>query len=249
MRGEFVEALRLAQEVEQVGEDAADLHLEGLGWQGQAWALWHTGQTDAALRLGEQANAAFRAIPDYASLVLTEALCARCQLRDGHLAQALGMLQEAARLIDEHKLRGFYRPPVFNGLAEVRLPAAKQGAGDALREAGRACRRAIQEASLSREAVAMAYRLQGRFEWHNQRQRAARAAWEHSLAAAEQVGAVYELGRTHLEMGTRLHDPTHVEQAREIFARLGAKHDLRAAAAALSAWRPHATTPAQATGR
>jgi hypothetical protein len=38
--------------------------------------------------------------------------------------------------------------------------------------------------------------------------------------------ATYEMGRTYLEMGERLGDSSSIEQARALFAQIGAKWDL-----------------------
>jgi hypothetical protein len=40
------------------------------------------------------------------------------------------------------------------------------------------------------------------------------------------MGMRYELGMTHLEMGQRLKDRGHLEQAEKIFADIGAEFDL-----------------------
>ena len=49
-----------------------------------------------------------------------------------------------------------------------------------------------------------------------------------------EMGQPYDLGRTHLEMGQRLGDRAHLEQAATLFADIGAEWDLRRARGSLA---------------
>jgi hypothetical protein len=79
-----------------------------------------------------------------------------------------------------------------------------------------------------------AVRLQGRYEWLRGRRKAARRWWQCSLALAEKLGARYELGMTHLEIGERLGDRAHLESAEARLIETGTQEDLVRAQALLA---------------
>jgi len=71
-----------------------------------------------------------------------------------------------------------------------------------------------------------ALRLRGRYAWLRGKPEAARRWWEKSLAVAKKLGARYEAGATHLDLGQRFGDRAHLEEAQRIFTELGAQRDL-----------------------
>ena len=75
--------------------------------------------------------------------------------------------------------------------------------------------------------------LQGKYEWLMGRLSFAEEWWQKSLKAAGEMGMRYDLGMTHLEMGKRLKDRSHLEQAEKIFTEIGAEFDLAQARSAL----------------
>jgi len=83
-----------------------------------------------------------------------------------------------------------------------------------------------------------AWLYQGWYHWLDNKPAKAREAWRKSLAAAEHLKMPYEQGRVHFEIGRRLDLATaerleHLNQAIEIFTRLGATYDARCAQEAL----------------
>jgi len=85
---------------------------------------------------------------------------------------------------------------------------------------------ALRWAKFLRPAKPEALRLQGRYVWLKANTAQAQSWWAKSLAEAETLGMPYELGPTHLEMGQRLGERTHLAKAEAIFDQLGAERDL-----------------------
>jgi hypothetical protein len=71
-----------------------------------------------------------------------------------------------------------------------------------------------------------AMRMKGTYEWLKGRLSSAEKWWQRSLKRAEELGMSYELGMTHLEMGQRLNDRSHLQKAEAIFTEIGAEFDL-----------------------
>ena len=67
---------------------------------------------------------------------------------------------------------------------------------------------------------------QGTCEWLNDRPAPANKWWKQSLRITEEIGMRYRLGMTHLEMGRRLQDRSHLAKAEKIFIEIGAEFDL-----------------------
>jgi hypothetical protein len=66
----------------------------------------------------------------------------------------------------------------------------------------------------------------GVFVWLNSKPESAQKWWQRSLALAQELEERYVLGLTHLEMGQRLGERAHVEQAEKILGQVGACLDL-----------------------
>ena len=90
----------------------------------------------------------------------------------------------------------------------------------------RACKAAFKLSKAYRLFLAEAERLSGTIHWLRGRPGAARESWEHSLDVARELEVHYELGLTHLEMGWRLKDQSHLERAEAILSESGASWHL-----------------------
>jgi hypothetical protein len=77
-------------------------------------------------------------------------------------------------------------------------------------------------------------RLQSTYKWLQGKPAAAQKRWNRSLALAKELGQRYDLAITHLEMGQRLNERPHLEQAEVILAEIGAQWDLSRAWKALA---------------
>ena len=238
--GNFTNSTELAREVIRVGTDSGDFHI--LAWglhHGQGLTQWSAGLLDVEETINhlQRTVELFKVIPDYLHLSWALADLGQCYLHQGKLPQALEVLEEAHSFITKHGLRGYSVTEARNGLAGAYLAVAEQAPGTErakwLKKAAHACRVALRQGKIDRSGLPEATRLQGRYEWLRGKYKAAQQWWQRSLAIAEESGMHYELGMTHLEMGDRLNDRTHLEQAETILAEIGAKWDLRRAKDAL----------------
>jgi hypothetical protein len=137
---------------------------------------------------------------------------------------AIAVLQEGRRLVDERRLRGSWCSDVHNGEAEVlvvqveRSEERQRAQGLALLR--RVCQAAEQRARAYRLNLPQALRLRGTYEWLQKRREPAMAWWGRSLAAAEQIGIPYERAQAHLEIGRRTKDEEHLAHGRAILQAL-----------------------------
>ena len=109
--------------------------------------------------------------------------------------------------------------PLILGLAELYLARGE------LKMARRACREALKQCRLFRPGLPDAFRLYGSYEWLRGKPVAAMRSWQRSLALAEKQEQRYDAGIIHLEMGERLNDRAHLEQAEKILGKIGAGQD------------------------
>ena len=172
----------------------------------------------------------FHAVPDYMHVAMAGGDLGQCYLRQGRLQQAVTMLEESCQLIAERGLHGLYLTPPLNGLAEAYVLAAEQAQEterpDWLKKARPACQAALKQGKANRGGLPEAMRLQGRYEWLNSKPESAQKWWQRSLVLAQELKERYELGLTHLEMGQRLGERAHVEQAEKILEQVGACLDV-----------------------
>jgi hypothetical protein len=154
------------------------------------------------------------------------------------MEQALSTLQATQKVYLEHGSLWTLTIDLRSGLAEAYLLATEQSnradRADWLEKAKHACRIALKQGKVYRGGLPDAMRLRGRYEWLRGKPAAARRWWQRSLALAEELGQRYDLGLTHLEMGRRMGERTHLERAKAILSELGAEWDLAQAREALS---------------
>ncbi len=167
-------------------------------------------------------------VSDYIGQVEANGELGLCYLRQGHLEQALSVLEPAHQLMQDKNLVGHQSIPCLIGLTAAYLASAeadKPQQGAWLKKAARMCRAALRQSCTCRPWLPHALRLQGQYEWLKGKTQKAQRHWQESLEIATEMGARYEAGMTHLEMGRYLRDRVHLEQARDIFAALEAKWD------------------------
>jgi tetratricopeptide (TPR) repeat protein len=162
--------------------------------------------------------------------VFASGVLGRCHLRQGNVDQALTLLGQSCQLIRSHRLRGFSCAPAWISLAQAYLLASEQAEKPyrayTLKKARQACRAALAQEKFDRGSRVAACRMQGLYEWLRGKSKPAQKWWQRSLEAAKALGARYELGLTHLEMGKCLRDAAHLKQAEMIFMEMEAKFDL-----------------------
>ncbi len=230
LQANFPASLEVSKEIVAVGQEMADHQVWGWGLHGWGWTLWHTGAFDEAVQHLREAVEFYGAVPDYPAVAEAMSDLGRCYLRQGRLSEALAALEDSNRLIAERGLRGVVCTRPRMGLAEAYLAVVEQAGGQeretALKRAHHACRLALKQSRIDRGSVATAWRLRGSCEWFRGNGGAAQKWWHRSMAAAERLGARYELGLAHLEMGRWPGDRAHLERAAEIFSEVGAQFDL-----------------------
>jgi tetratricopeptide (TPR) repeat protein len=92
-----------------------------------------------------------------------------------------------------------------------------------MRDARRACHRALRCARQMPGWLAEALRLHGTSDWLSGDQASAQKRWRESISVAEKFSYPIERARTLLEIGHRTGDIDLIEQASEVFRQTGAK--------------------------
>jgi tetratricopeptide (TPR) repeat protein len=231
LRGDMARALAQAQEMIRVGQDGADSQVLAWGSECLGSVQWRAGLAteEETVRYLQRAIELYQAIPDYSGLAETHGELGQCYLRYGKPHEALPILEEGQRLIARHGVTSAFVMSAFHGLAWAYLALAEQATGAErarwLRKAGRACRAASKNSKGDRGSLPGTLRWQGRYEWLRGKREPALRCWQRGLVEAERIGARYELGMLHLEMGERLGDRAHLEKAEAILAKIGAEGD------------------------
>ena len=149
--------------------------------------------------------------------------------RVGDLNASLQTLIDADHYRIKHHVK-WHAYLVASAFPEVYLALAEEATGTSrtgfLREAKGALKKSLRWAKVRGSILPEALRLQGVYDWLTGKQPSAQKHWQRSLAHAENMGMRHEVAMTHLEMGRRLSDQSHLRQAEAIFAEIGAEFDL-----------------------
>jgi class 3 adenylate cyclase/tetratricopeptide (TPR) repeat protein len=228
-RGDLDRASTMAHELVCFGRDANDPEIWCAGLLSLGWVQELRGEFEASLASLNKAIERAEAVPSHLFRILAGSRLGRCYSRLGDLERSITVLKQGGNYRVVHSVKGWeYAIPLE--LFTTFLAAAEQGAGtdkeEYLRGARRACKEVFRSAKVYRYCLPEATMLQGRYEWIRGEPSSAREWWEKSIRAAEEMGARYDLGMTHLEMGRRLKDRVHLEHAEAIFAEIGAEFDL-----------------------
>ncbi len=229
-QGDFDGSLKVCRDLIRVGEETADR--QGWGWG--HWSLGSTlheaGNLEEAVYSLRQAIDSLLTIPDYLSAAGASAYLARAYMRQGKLAEAGAVLEKSREWIVTRGLAGWLIAPVWAALAELRLILAEQTEASRrdtpMKAARQACQMALKWGRLDRASLVAAYRAKGTYEWLAGSPTAAHWWWQRSLQLARRLGARYELGMTHLEIGRLTGEHDRLESAQSIFANVGAQFDL-----------------------
>jgi tetratricopeptide (TPR) repeat protein len=238
--GRFGEAIEYARDLARFGQDANDSEVcyWGLICLGSAQA--HVGKFDkAAANLKEAVNLAER-VPNHWYRVTAGSFLGDCYLRRGDIAQALAVLEQNRDYAVQHGIKG---PVTYqNALAETYLLMGERTSGSDrliwLGKARSACRAALRTGKrYVPRLLPDALRVQGLYSYISGNQPKARTLWQKGITMAEKGGMRFEAGLTHLEVGRRLKDRAHLEQAAAVFAEIGAEFNLSEAQNLLEAAR------------
>jgi class 3 adenylate cyclase/tetratricopeptide (TPR) repeat protein len=230
--GNHTQALKAGQDLVRFGEDAGDLEALCFGLDGLATIQYFTGRLDEAARNSKRALDLAETIPDYATRIFAGSFLGRCNLRRNNLAEALRVLRQTEDYQNKHHMKRYIASAfLHNGLAEACLTAGEGSAGGEktvwLRESKRRCDEALKRSRAHfRPLLPEAMRLKGTYEWLETRPSAAEKWWNRSLDLAGKMGMPYHSGLAHLEIGRRLKERAHLEQAETFFRQVGAEWDL-----------------------
>jgi hypothetical protein len=159
-------------------------------------------------------------------------------VRQGKTDEAIALLEAEDVVLAQRGTPGWIGVGVSISLAEAYLAGAEEAVGDEravrLQKAALASGDAVKQASRYHHGIEASTRVRGTYEWLSGDQKAAQRLWQRSLSTAEKLGASYELGLTHLELGKRLNDEQHLQKAAMLFAEIGASADLALAQQLLS---------------
>jgi tetratricopeptide (TPR) repeat protein len=208
--GELAESAAVAAELVEVASESGDRMVLAWGEQASGRVCRLLGDPERARAHLERGIELSKAVPDYPALVTTIGLLGLCELEEGLVEQAVARLEEGARVIERHGLRGFHCTEVYEGLAAAYLAAA-EGAGGRERarllgRARQACRALRRQARLDSEVMPAAFRLAGTYRWLRGRRGQALRRWRWDAASAETLGSRYDLALAQLELGRRAGD-------------------------------------------
>jgi class 3 adenylate cyclase/tetratricopeptide (TPR) repeat protein len=225
-QGHLRESLEYIDELITNGQDGADPQLVSWGYIARGAVQLQLGRLDQAVTDLQQGILIADMLPDYYWKILAQGFLGQCHVRQGMLAEAFESLDIGEQV---HVKRGIAGPALYYlriGQLEAHLAVAGQSdeveKRAQLTMAGKA-RKTVQKLSNAyRLFQAEAQRLIGTYQWLQGKPEDARLSWQRSLAVADELGQHYELGVTHLEMGRRLKDLSHLRQAEAALSEIGA---------------------------
>jgi class 3 adenylate cyclase/tetratricopeptide (TPR) repeat protein len=250
-RGKLDLAAKLAADLVRAGEDAADPQVASWGLQNCAYpGLARDPLDDVAANL-RKGRALAAKIPAWQNLVYQHVLLGKCYVMQGKLDDCLAALSEAMHIIKAEKLYSpFQQVELFIGFAMVDLALAERTDGErrrlALRNARRACGKAVRYARRVPGWLPEALRLRGNCDWLSGHRASAHKHWRESVAVAEKSAFPIERGRTLLDIGHHTGDIALIEEATQVFRRFGAKVFLAFALHALAQAEERANADAEA---
>ncbi len=226
--GAFREARQLANELIRTGEDVKDPQAFACGLTILGVTQERQGAFQECIASLKKAIEVSETIPNHELRVTEGYTLARCYLRLGDVGEALNTAIQTAAYRAKHKVR-LSTHFVLLTLSQAYLAQAELNEGENrtawVEKSKKACKKALRFARVRRNALPEAVRLLGVCEWLSGRHTSAEKLWERSIAVAEEIGAAYEKGVAHYEMGSRLNDEGHLRQAEAIFSEIGAERD------------------------
>jgi class 3 adenylate cyclase/tetratricopeptide (TPR) repeat protein len=238
-QGEFSRLAEWSAEMAARASHADDPHRKAHVLLVEAWHLLPRGRTDAAVPRLQEATELLAGRGARADEILAYGVLALACLRRHDEEQARLAAGRAARLIGQAQPGAVH---IFEGyacVAEVYLSLWEAGGPAAARPARQACAALRQYARAFPIARPRAWLWQGLRAHLSGHHRRALAAWDKSLAAAERLAMPCERGRAHYQIGRHLpagHPSrlVHLSRAGEIFADIGALHELAQVQAEMS---------------
>lgn len=238
-QGEFGRLAEWSAEMSAMASHADDPHRKAHVLLVEAWFLLPQGRTDAAVPRLHEATELLAGRGSRSDEILADGVLALAYLRRHDEERARLTARRAAQLIAQAQPSAVH---IFEGyacVAEVYLSLWEAGDPAAARPARQACAALRQYARAIQIARPRAWLWQGLRAHLSGHHRRALVAWDKSLAAAERLAMPCERGRAHYQIGRHLpagHPSrlAHLTRAGEVFADIGALHELAQVQAAMS---------------
>jgi len=181
---------------------------QGMGWafRALAEATSRQGKLAEALEYGRQALESSEEARDRMWVAVVRRALGEIHLRMGNRQQAIQEMERSLEQIRKYGLRHEFVMGAYPGLAEAYLSVLdddqdRTARRAALRRIRKLCRQAVSKGKKFPNWLGYAYRVSALCERAAGRPQAARRFFERSLDSSRSLGARYELGVTHFEMG------------------------------------------------
>ena len=245
--GMGIQAARLTGNVPLAQERGPGLYEDGVNSNDSLLAAWgaqnlgfigsSVGTVEEARAYLETSLATYRRIPSWNSVSEVLGDLAVCDLREGHLDDALARLDEADGHVKAHGLRGYSVAYPVLRRAQAWLLKLETADEAERAQAAATARSAVKDARrLARTVPAArpwALQLAGTAAWLAGDQRKARKAWEAALALASELEVPYGAALTLLERGRLTGSADDLERAAQTFDRCSMSMDAADARTAL----------------
>ena len=226
----------LLPEAREIGLEMINVAQEGSDPQVLCWGLLGLGVTkkrqgliDDAISDLNKAIEISEKVPDFHTQVAASGWLGRYYAVSGELELALKILESSQEVLSTQGVV-IEKAILGNGFSETYFAFAERSAGKDrqawLKKAKRSCSYSLKAARIYRPPLADAMLFQGRYEWLKGKSSSAQKWWEKALEETLRKGDLYEQGIVHLEIGSRLGDRSHLEQAEMLFEQIGAEFDL-----------------------
>ncbi len=238
-QGEIDRSARLREQLYKVGMERGSTSTQGWALLGQAEIAILRGQFESAIDRLEKARPLAQEI-GVGEKIWHQGMLARVYWRQGSHEPARQGAEQTARLTAKAVPVNFYALEGYSSQAEVWLGILEsENSSGAARESARQSIKAMDKfARVFPLGQSRAFIWKGLYHWLTGETGRAHALWHDALSVAQQRGLPFDQALAHYEIGRhlKLDDPAcrqHLQQAVDIFDRLGAVHDLKKAQAVL----------------
>lgn len=238
-QGEIDQSARLREQCYRVSMERGSTSTQGWALLGQAEIAILRGQLGPAIDCLEKARPLAEEI-GVGEKIWHQGLLARAYWRKGRHELARQAAEQTARLTAKAVPVNFYALEGYSSQAEVwlRILELETGLAPARESARQSIKSMDKFAKVFPLGQSRASIWKGLYHWLTGKTSRAHALWRDALSVAQQRGLPFDQALAHYEIGRhlKLDDPAgrqHLQQAVEIFDRLGAVYDRKEAQAVL----------------
>jgi len=244
--GRYERGLRHFADTQGLSRQTGNQQTECWALCGQADLLLRLGRVDEALGLYDEGIDKLDINAMKAESIAAFGMAALARLRAGDEVGAHDAADRALSYIARTAPVAYWTQQGMAATAEVFLTLFERGQGERfgspvrlMRRSALACKRLEQFARRFPLGRPHAHLWSGLLAWLQGRRRRALRLWQRSVASAERLRTPYERGRAHLEIGRHLGGEAdgrrryHLDQAADLFEKLGAAAELARARAEL----------------